>query len=805
VNRWSIGVGASLLGTAKRMRSFPFTYDQTPGPDRVVIAEKGAAAEYWAKKPCSTARAAPGNTIAVEHFACAYRNGLGRVVLMQTTERNCGPGKYTLVTRRKRDDLPEPTINAALALFETNNIIQLTASQRTPEWFNQRRFRITGTGALALWRHFASYGRLGRGGELLSTSVKATCTILGLKHSSVEPSTADCTDDVDASEDRIFTRDELSVFPVAQLKAICRLKLLPVSGNKSCLIERLLSSNGLIRPEAEHPVLELLLEKWFMSPLGSSTAMREGTLNEANVLPKLGVFLSTHSDNDCRLQSYKEYGLLCAKDAFYAAFSPDAIAVVDVPYVGQVTAVVEIKSKCTTTTVQKETSIAQALGALKYVAVNGRDPNAAKDFQECIPEQDHRAQVLHGMACGHLLHALYIVASLRTIIRVVHVHIDEDTMDCYRLALQEVYERNLTWIPTGKLPAYLERCTLPRYACDADTIGGTLSLWTAIDKLVKERGRPLPEGRMLIPTIVAMWNRNKGPIDVFSRFMKNCHSRHAMLSAIGNIWLRLLMTRVYNAYQTFVLSRSVAFLVSDDCSGYASFQKHRKKHGSFAKFCSALAKDLTLDNFMRDDGGGDDDSSMDAEGNEMERRDDEVRTICVRYCKRDAYFSKRDMIAKRLNTSLPHVPCRVPDKKPKSCVWCCRRKHSHPDPMHTRHGRTTMFMCLVCNVSLCRVKRYDGKSCHELFHSSATLVDYCRAAMDDVVHVVPHPNRPGPPNGQRRVTSPVIAENSGTPTQCDDDEQPRRRIRRSRVTPVMSARRRRTYRAHSHGHRGRVG
>ncbi|KAI2509385.1 hypothetical protein MHU86_5018 [Fragilaria crotonensis] len=155
VNRWSIGVGTSLLGTAKRMRSFPFTYDQNPGPDRVLIAEKGAAAEYWAKKPCSTARTAPG-TIAAEHFACAYRNGLGRVVLMQTTEKNCGPGNYTLVTRRKRDDLPEPTIHSELALFETNNIIQLTASQRTPEWFNQHRFRITGTGALAVWRHFAS-------------------------------------------------------------------------------------------------------------------------------------------------------------------------------------------------------------------------------------------------------------------------------------------------------------------------------------------------------------------------------------------------------------------------------------------------------------------------------------------------------------------------------------------------------------------------------------------------------------------------------------------------------------------------
>ena len=77
MNRWSTGVGASLLGTAKRMRSFPFTYDQNPGPDRVLIAEKGAAAEYWAKKPCSTAIAA-AVAIAAEHFACAYRNSLGR-------------------------------------------------------------------------------------------------------------------------------------------------------------------------------------------------------------------------------------------------------------------------------------------------------------------------------------------------------------------------------------------------------------------------------------------------------------------------------------------------------------------------------------------------------------------------------------------------------------------------------------------------------------------------------------------------------------------------------------------------------
>ena len=80
VNNWSISVGATLLGTAKRMRSFPFTYDQSPGPDRQVIAEKGAAAQYWAKKSIRIGAST------VPQYALAYGNGLGRVVLMQTMD-----------------------------------------------------------------------------------------------------------------------------------------------------------------------------------------------------------------------------------------------------------------------------------------------------------------------------------------------------------------------------------------------------------------------------------------------------------------------------------------------------------------------------------------------------------------------------------------------------------------------------------------------------------------------------------------------------------------------------------------------
>ena len=91
------------------------------------------------------------------------------------------------------------------------------------------------------------------------------------------------------------------------------------------------------------------------------------------------------------------------------------------------------------------------------------------------------------------------------------------------------------------------------------------------------------------------------------------------------------MTRVYNAYQTYVLSRSVAFLVSNNCSGYAAFQKHRKKHGLFAKFCSDLARDLMLEKFVRDDGS---DDTLWTQQKDDDKRQDGVEGLSACYLKR---------------------------------------------------------------------------------------------------------------------------------------------------------------------------
>ena len=100
---------------------------------------------------------------------------------------------------------------------------------------------------------------------------------------------------------------------VADMKEICILKTLPVSGNKETLIDRIVQSGGSLLDPAQ-PVLQLLLDKWFMTPFSSSSSMREGTLNEANVLRNTSSFLKENSEFE--ILEIKEYGLLCSKDIF---------------------------------------------------------------------------------------------------------------------------------------------------------------------------------------------------------------------------------------------------------------------------------------------------------------------------------------------------------------------------------------------------------------------------------------------------------------------------------------------------------
>ena len=79
---------------------------------------------------------------------------------------------------------------------------------------------------------------------------------------------------------------------------------------------------------------------------------------------------------------------------------------------------------------------------------------------------------------------------------------------------------------------------------------------------------------------------------MYSCFQKNTKSNHHSLGPIGAIWLRLLMTTVYNAYHAFNLAGTADFLASNECKSFAHFQDKRRKRQPFRQFCMMLADDM---------------------------------------------------------------------------------------------------------------------------------------------------------------------------------------------------------------------
>ncbi len=78
-----------------------------------------------------------------------------------------------------------------------------------------------------------------------------------------------------------------------------------------------------------------------------------------------------------------------------------------------------MKSKCSQATLTQENKLIAEFG--EYQEINAEeDPEL---FKRSIPDASYQYQLLHVMASGNLNHAFYVVASLRKIIRVVHVRV----------------------------------------------------------------------------------------------------------------------------------------------------------------------------------------------------------------------------------------------------------------------------------------------------------------------------------------------------------------------------------------------
>jgi hypothetical protein len=270
-----------------------------------------------------------------------------------------------------------------------------------------------------------------------------------------------------------------------------------------------------------------------------------------------------------------------------------------------------------------------------------------------------------------------------------------------------------------------------KYSVDQHTIDQSFELCRALDINYIERGKTIPPCHRCLPSSVALWNKCKGPIDLYSRMLKNNHPKQKKLTAIGVTWLRMLRTAVYNAYQMSIVLETNRFLQSPDCTSWKVFNKHRsrirrneeKSLQSLQCFIGSLIDDIS--SFL------DVESESDASA--------QIESKKKSYNKREAFFSVQELKDKRRCCPDSHMVKKIGDtlngnkKIPiqQHCVWCCecdngKASISKTKKRHYRRGRKTTTLCSVCDVPLCtQVREGHDYSCFEQWHFAKQLNNPC--------------------------------------------------------------------------------
>ena len=192
-----------------------------------------------------------------------------------------------------------------------------------------------------------------------------------------------------------------------------------------------------------------------------------------------------------------------------------------------------------------------------------------------IPQRQYRGQLVHNLCCSGLNDWFYVTASLTEILRVVHVQVTDEFRYDYRQCMTICKDRYMGFIYGGEpLP---QNCVVG-HCKDEQTFISTLKLWRAMNALVEQRGRPLPRGKHILPSLVALWNRIKGGVDVYSRMLKNVKSVHHCMPPGAAIWLRMLMTMVYNGHQSYLLLQSYNYLMNEyECKSFQQYMLQKTK------------------------------------------------------------------------------------------------------------------------------------------------------------------------------------------------------------------------------------
>ena len=346
-------------------------------------------------------------------------------------------------------------------------------------------------------------------------------------------------------------------------------------------------------------------------------------------------------------------------------------------------------------------------------------------------------------------HAFYVVANQHNIIRVVLVQANTWFTEHYVTALYRAFcNEGLGWINTGRVPKLHPNVfnSELEYVVDQHTVDHLYQLHKSLFEMYTKKRIPIPPIHRCLPSSVALWNKCKGPIDLYSRILRNNQPTQNKITKIGSTWLRMIRTAVYNAYMVQIMLICNAFLQNTAiCKSWRHYVKHRTKiaqteGGSFQCFIGNLGEEL--DHMIKQ--GNDTWKSKTVSKNEIGDNKENEKNNNVVLCNRNEnentmMYNRRALLfhdfllnQRRRQVLRNHDWIKIPDnsgkRKQLRCVWCCGKNHTQTE-QHSRQGRKTTYMCVVCDVPLCKVVRVgQRRSCFEQFHTAKKLNNPCRCS-----------------------------------------------------------------------------
>lgn len=759
VLRTIVQYGGGTIGTLKRCYFSPFTYGTCKKfPHQKSLDEKGPKYSLFARQVLVK----DAKNKDVFSYAGIHRNGTGSCFMTHTTSLEFGPGKWEYVIRSSsRTDTCQGLSNSFADLLE--QIVLLTQTQRTPDWFLLRTFRFTSTAAAAIFRS------LSQSRHVEDMDLNYFLSLFGIGNNMQQQL---LNMDLEVEEPLDFSHETIASLRArynhAQLKEFCRQRNLRVSGNKSTLATRLIlpenvsdydDTNGEGDTAPVDRLLRDVMKTWFMKPV-KTVSLKLGSLNETFILPKVPEFFNAYSELIARQgqkliwKEQREFGLTHLQGSPFIATSVDAVGILEIQQIDiaadlnvdfdsvQIFVPIELKTMTTQNTrdVAVRHSNMPSVGKLAFC-----DSTDITRFHLLVTDVSHRAQIFHHAVSMQTQHCLYVISSLGTIgiIRMVLVEFNADIQRRYIDIFRNIAETQLQWV-YGNAPLPNLASHALGYCGSVEVLQQYLALWKSLSHKIIENNSPYPPAKQILPTVIAMWNSTKGGIDRRTRMGKNVKVDHAQLQPETAIWLCKLNDSAYNTFHSERNWASAQLLSSGQVTEFSKYQNlASKKIGPFKKYLYKLAQalDMAMFPYLHVQLQADVDGDSSCKEEEQHKTPENISVIASKtavYKRVKKLLANSTLNAKRLADPDKHKPVlidpREASKDGRLCCEICCSKCAFADGVlvernkaHHRSGNRTRYCCSECNVVLCTTGNHflfkgTSLSCFQIFHSESAEV-----------------------------------------------------------------------------------